>query len=280
MCVSPIILRNKQQKYGKNKYTTPVPCGRCPECVRSKINSWKFRLDKELEISSTPLFVTLTYDEDTVPYSPNGLRTLRKRDCQLFMKRLRKSYAKVSKKKVVYYLCGEYGSRTKRPHYHVLMYNMDNPELIHTAWSNGFTVTKPLLDGGTGYVLKYMSKQRLRKGKGDDREPEFSLMSLRIGANYLTPQIVKYHNQDVSKCSIVTPDGYKMAMPKYYKEKIYDEDKRREVTRYLQNRADGIEDEQFMKAWKQNPQYDEKMLRRNLELSKLNSTFDKRNETL
>lgn len=280
MCISPIILKNKQVKFGKNKYTVPVPCGRCPECVKAKINSWLFRLDKELMISSSPLFVTLTYDEEHVPVSLSGQLTLCKRDVQLFMKRLRFAYSKVSKKKIKFYACGEYGSRTHRPHYHMIMFNMDNPELIHECWQNGFTYAPPLSDGGMGYVLKYMSKQRKRRDDNDDKLPEFSLMSLRLGANYLTEAIKEYHNRGVEFCSVSTKEGYKMAMPKYYKDKIYSEEMRKEVTYYLQKRAELLMDEQLAIQKRKNPRMDEKLLRRNLELSKLHKKFDKRIEVL
>ena len=71
-----------------------VPCGKCPECVKAKYYSWLFRLDKELERSDNPLFVTLTMRDEHITWTNQGNQTLCKRDLQLFFKRLRKKHEK------------------------------------------------------------------------------------------------------------------------------------------------------------------------------------------
>lgn len=258
-------------------FTTPVPCGRCPECVNLKIKNWSFRLNKELERSSTPLFLTLTYDDDNILYSGSGLPTLYKRDVQLFLKRLRKMYSKISDKSIKYYFVGEYGTKSKRPHYHAIMFNMDNPELIQLAWQKGFTYTPPLLAGGVRYVLKYMSKQRLPKD--DDRLPEFSLMSKRMGENYLTDTMVNWHNAHV-KNSFVLDDGYKMSIPKYFKDKIYDTSMRAEVTYYLQTRLEEMQTKKVRDMMRKDRKLNENLTLTRLEERKLHTKFDERNETL
>lgn len=188
MCIQPLILKNKLNRGGKNVWTTPVPCGKCPQCVKAKLNAWLFRIGKEMEISSNPLFITLTYNDENIPRSENGLLTLSKRDVQLFMKRLRKEYAKISDKKIRYYFVGEYGSKFKRPHYHAILFNLDNPDLVHPAWGNGFTYTPPVRNGGISYVIKYISKPRTKLVEGDDRQREFSLMSQGLGKTILPPE--------------------------------------------------------------------------------------------
>lgn len=59
-----------------------------------------------------------------------------------------------------------------------------------------------------------------------------------MGDNYLTPQMIKYHKNSVNNTHVTTKQGYKMALPKYYKERIYTENERSEVTKYLQNRVE------------------------------------------
>lgn len=273
--MGPLILKNRMVGNGGNLFTTPVPCGRCPECVKSRQNSWLFRIQKEMEISSSPLFITLTYDENTVPVTKTGRKTLNKRDIQLFMKRLRFNYGKVNKKRIRYYIVGEYGSRTNRPHYHAIMFNMDDPNLVVEAWQNGFVKVCPVLNGGIAYVLKYMFKPRLRSN--DDRCKEFSLMSKGLGSNYLTTNMYNYHLADIANCYITLAGGIKMQMPKYYKEKIYDESYRSAVTNYLQKRAEEAENNKVLKYKRR---HGEKLKMRNLEISKLNQKFDRRNEVL
>lgn len=233
MCIAPIILKKKETTLGRNKYTVPVPCGKCPKCAQNKINSWSFRIEQEiyrghlrkmkgnyyLFPTSNPLFVTLTYDNDHLPLSESGKPTLCKRHVQLFLKKLRFHYAKHSKKSIRYYCVGEYGTRFGRPHYHIIILNLDLPELIPTCWEHGFTDVGTLDAGGISYVLKYVSKPK--RPKLCDTLQEFSLCSKGLGLSYLSPSIVDYHHSDVSHCFVVSDRGYKLPIPKYYKEKLY-----------------------------------------------------------
>lgn len=202
MCVSPLILKNKQVKYGRNKYTVPVPCGKCPECGKAKLNAWLFRLEQELKLSSNPLFVTLTYNDDNLVYTKSGKQTIDKRHVQLFMKKLRNEYKKISDKPIKYYFVGEYGTESGRPHYHAIMLNMDKNILIKNCWEKGFVKIGNVSTDSIRYVLKYCMKPRTRTDKSDDRLPEFSLMSKRMGKNYLSDAIVNYHTSDLENCFI------------------------------------------------------------------------------
>jgi len=108
MCDSPFFVLPKAAVE-----KVPVPCGRCPPCKLRRVNGWVFRMLEEEKVSSSSHFVTLTYDTSTVPISDNGFMTLRKRDFQLFMKRLRKLCLDAKLKD---YAVGEYGTNYKRPH--------------------------------------------------------------------------------------------------------------------------------------------------------------------
>lgn len=74
-----------------------------------------------------------------------------------------------------------------------------------------------------GYCLKYlMKKGQVPKHSRDDRQPEFSLMSKRLGSNYLTPEMVQWHLNDVeSRLYCTTLDNVKITMPRYYKNKLF-----------------------------------------------------------
>lgn len=46
-----------------------------------------------------------------------------------------------------------------------------------------------------------------------------------MGANYLTESMVKYHRADpANRCYCTIEDGIKVAMPRYYRNKIFTED--------------------------------------------------------
>lgn len=174
MCLTPFAITVKRT----NEKVT-VPCGKCPKCLARRISGWSFRILKQYEVSESALFLTLTYDTKHVPITPSGFMSLQTRDCQLFFKRLRKAHNGSAALK--YYLCGEYGGKTNRPHYHAILFNADRP-LIQDAWNLGSVHYGSVNGASVGYCLKYMSKPgRFPKFQGDDRKREFSLMSKGLG---------------------------------------------------------------------------------------------------
>lgn len=222
-CDSPHYVTNPSFPSASNEEQVPVPCGACPLCQKRRINQWVFRLQQERKDADTCHFITLTYDNDHVPRTPHGFNTLDKTDVQKFMKRLRKMDD--SGKKIRYYFCGEYGKTTMRPHYHAIIY--DAPEsLIDKAWSLGVTDVRNVKStAAIAYVLKYMVKgKKIPMFAKDDRQPEFALMSKRMGAGYIdNPAIRKWHKADLTRNYVVDLGGHKIPMPRYYRDKIFNE---------------------------------------------------------
>lgn len=222
MCYRPIYLK---------QYDTQVPCGRCPKCVARRVSGWSFRLMEQEKISSSAHFLTLTYDTKHVPITfsqGNALFSLRRRDLQLFFKRLRKSQCGNGASPIKYYAVGEYGGRTQRPHYHVISFNAEL-ELINDAWNKGHIYYGNVTGASVGYCLKYMSKPKKYKKwvAASGRQPEFSLMSKGLGISYLNEVNANWHIGDLVNRMYVTVDGgKKIGMPRYYKEKLYLENER------------------------------------------------------
>lgn len=215
-----------------NNTTISVPCGNCPACRRRRAEAWAFRLEQEDKRSISSQFITLTYDTLHVPISHNGFMELEKRDLQLFFKRLRKAHEKLpgSRPKIKYYGVGEYGGRTNRPHYHILLFNAEL-NLIQPAWPKGQIHYGTVSGASVGYTLKYISKPPFRPmHRNDDRTPQFSLMSKGLGDNYINEKMIEWHHADLQNrmyCNI--QDGKKISMPRYYKERIYHEAERKAV---------------------------------------------------
>jgi hypothetical protein len=203
----------------------PFPCGKCPACIRRRVSGWAFRLNKQSEQSNSAHFVTLTYNDEHIKKTKNGFETLVKKDVQDFFKRLRK----LTKQKISYYAVGEYGDLGERPHYHIILFNA-NPKIVENAWKlNDITLGNvhfgDVGDASVGYTLKYISKdKKIPQFNGDDRQKEFALMSKGLGAGYLTDNMVKWHTKGNIENKVYLPlkDGKKAAMPRYYKDKLYD----------------------------------------------------------
>lgn len=241
-CLSPFEVRNKF-----TGDTIPVPCGKCPTCCARRTSAWSFRMMIEERVSTSAWFITLTYDVDHVPITKNGFMNLDKRDVQLFFKRLRKAHDKQQKQRlsylrsrfkvvnyespqpIKYYAVGEYGGITRRPHYHIILFNAD-VDLIESAWNGGHIHYGYVSPASAGYTLKYISKQWRPMHANDDRQPQFALMSKGLGKSYLTPQMVAWHKNDLeSRMYCNLDDGKKISMPRYYKDRIYTEEERKRV---------------------------------------------------
>lgn len=221
----------------------PLPCGRCPNCVARRISAWSFRLMVEDRQSHSSLFVTLTYGDDSLPRTISNYKTLSRRDVQLFCKRLRKLQPH---DKIKYYAVGEYGSKFWRPHYHAIIFNAD-PDKVERAWSLGgrgigLVHIGNVTGASIGYCLKYMAKpSRIPLHAKDDRVPEFALMSKRLGANYLDQAQIAWHKNSLEKrMYCVAPGGVKLSMPRYYKDKIYDEEERMIIAEHSRIRSNEI----------------------------------------
>lgn len=218
MCYRPIHLKKRD---------AIVPCGRCPKCIARRVSAWSFRLMQEEKVSSSAHFLTLTYDSRFVPIKPSGLLDLRKRDLQLFFKRLRKSQCGNGPSPIKYYACGEYGGRTSRPHYHIILFNA-KLELINAAWNLGGIFYGQVSGASVGYCLKYMCKNKKQmKSWLQGRQREFALMSKGLGVSYLSEVNCNWHIADINNRMYCNIDGgKKISMPRYYKEKLYLENER------------------------------------------------------
>jgi len=224
-CDSPFYVR--RAKWDDIK--VPVPCGKCPPCKFRRVNEWVFRLTYEHRRHVDAHFVTLTYDTDHVPISQNGFMTLCKSDFQDYMKRLRK----LSGPGLKYYCAGEYGSQNKRPHYHAIVFGVSDTSHFFDAWhldgvSIGSVHVGQVTSDSIAYTMKYIDKAHfVKKFARDDRVPEFSLMSKGLGSNYSSDDsIIRYHNSDISILYLTKLDGHKVAMPRYYRNKIFSDSQR------------------------------------------------------
>lgn len=227
-CYTPFGVRDS-----KTNETISVPCGKCPACKARRTSAWSFRLMQEDKVSHSSHFVTLTYDTNHVPITGRGFMSVSKRDIQLFMKRLRK----LNEQKLKYYLAAEYGGKTMRPHYHIILFNAD-VATIQSAWQLGQVHYGTVTGASVGYTLKYISKgSKVPLHANDDRVPEFSLMSKGLGKNYLTDSMRRWHKNSMNdRMYIMLPEGKKISMPRYFKDKIYDEDERKVVAFWSRKR--------------------------------------------
>lgn len=209
-CISPILVRAN----GRRDF---VPCGKCNFCLQTKRADWSFRLSQELKVSSAAHFLTITYSDELVPRSDEGLQQVRKSDLQLFLKRLRKA----SGDRLRYYACAEYGTKTFRPHYHMILFNASSKLInnVQSIWKAGHIHVGSVTEASINYVTKYVIN-RVNDDVYAGREPPFSIMSKRpgIGSNYVQTH-AGWHKDDMRNYTQVK--GEKRRLPRYLKDKIF-----------------------------------------------------------
>lgn len=247
MCYFPFMVGNPLYPLRSREPQVPAPCGKCPPCLHKKSQNWIIRLMNHEKITTSAQFITLTYAPEYVPISKKGFMSLRMKDYTKFMKALRYqySYRKINPETgrmkryydkvpdIKYYAVGEYGSETYRPHYHAIIFNADIDK-IEKAWKKGHVYIGTVTSDSVAYVTKYIHKGKLIPvHKNDDREPEKANMSKGLGLNYLTPQQIAFHRQDL-KMAYINQNGYKKSMPRYYKEKIWNETERQDQSVIMQ----------------------------------------------
>lgn len=250
MCDFPVNIKNpdwgKMDSDPESTYFIQVPCGKCPPCYLARQKQWFVRLHNELKISETANFVTLTFD---VPQrTKNGLLTAEKLPLQNFLKRLRKR--EIGNNSIKYYACSEYGEKSHRPHYHLIIFNVKSELNIARAWTlyddeknnykSGLYHIGKVEEASINYVTGYIGKRiGIPFTDDDDRTPEFSLMSKNLGMYYVD-KAKNFHN--VTEQSYTVINGIKYTLPRYYKNLIFPDYKLRKIGKknyenYLKNQA-------------------------------------------
>lgn len=225
-CLTPYSTVNPNYPVYSSRKSIAVPCGKCPPCRKRRAAQWSFRLMQFEKRAANAAFLTLTYDNDHVPLSVNNLMTLVPAHLQAFWKRVRKD----NLQKLKYYAVGEYGGRTQRPHYHAIVFNFDSIDLFQKHWHFGFVDHGSCQGPSIQYVTNYVDKPRVVPAFArDDRVPEFSRMSKFLGVEYLSDAMIAWHKADLRRSFVVMPDGYRVPLPRYFKEKIYSEEERRKI---------------------------------------------------
>lgn len=200
------------------------PCGKCMGCRLHRKREWVIRARHEMTLHKNTAFVTLTYANEHLP--PFG--SLSKGDLSAFLKRYRKVLSWRGISNVRFLACGEYGDKTLRPHYHLLLFGGFPPdakyfahragvalytsELLLDAWGKGI-VDLSLAESSKvpGYIASYITKKafgetsetrytRVNPDTGElvAVEPEFQRQSNRpgLGAGWYEKYGEQTHTHD------------------------------------------------------------------------------------
>lgn len=244
-CLAPMTVPDPKRQ---GKYIQ-VPCGKCEACLTNKASSWYVRLKYEFNSSRYAVHCTLTYDNDHLPlrvHDGHMVADVSRRDVQKYHYRLRKHLGERSKE-VKYFLCSEYGPNPingclPRPHYHVIYFNLapSDYELVKTCWNKGHVEFKEVVDNTIRYLSGYCIEKLFQ---APFAEKNFAFISKGIGADYIE-KFRSFHAGQLDR--FYTPlDGKRYPMPRYYKERLYDEDERAVFAEVCKSRSDLVFDAQL-----------------------------------
>lgn len=169
------------------RHTCSKSLGRhgCAECLRNRVYDkrvWCHRMDLESRCHSENSFLTLTYDDDNLPpggsldysHTRNWLKSFRQ---EIYPLRIR------------YFLVGEYGELSLRPHYHAALFGVGPQfeDAVRKTWKKGHVMLAELNIATIRYIAGYVTK----KYKQNDEDyaalglvPEDRFMSIGLGRDY------------------------------------------------------------------------------------------------
>lgn len=220
----PLLTFNPQEAFNS---TSPieVPCNNCVGCKLEYARQWSIRIMHEKKFYSESCFISLTYDDQSVPQD-YGLDL---RELQLFNKKLRRSLTMTMKhrrrehsahirryclhhtKKIRFFACGEYGDLNGRPHYHAIIFNHDwadrtyvgmseSGEKIYTSealaslWGNGIVSTQDVTHKSAAYVARYVTK-KLKTGDAFGAERYYRLSPIDGKFHSVRPEFATRSNR-------------------------------------------------------------------------------------
>lgn len=231
-----------------------LPCRKCNECLLTMRREWTVRAIAEGMNTDNMCFMTLTYNDEHLKMArtvdANGEiylhPTLDHEHYQKFMRRLRNYY---SDKKLRFFMCGEYGSRTFRPHYHAIIYGIGlkdikdlkvwnrnkNGDLLYSSewlslniWQNGHVIIGDCQVASCCYVAGYVDK-KFNNIKGSkfyemtDIIPPYVKSSNRpgLGRNWFDDNIDRYKSlYDYISVSLGIEEPIKLYLTENWKKKL------------------------------------------------------------
>lgn len=229
----------KKAESNGNKMT--VPCGQCIGCRIRRSKEWAVRICHEASLHEENQFLTLTYNPQHLPRSGS----LQLSHWQRFMKR----YRFHTDKKLRFFMCGEYGAKLSRPHYHAAIFghrfddlellNVAGPERLYTSnslerlWGHGFVSVGSLTPASAAYIARYVTKKITGKSASDHYQtidtttgeifqvrPEFVTMSRNPG---IASDWYELFKEDVYPDDFVVMKGVKYPTPRYYDKLLAEE---------------------------------------------------------
>lgn len=196
---------------------------------------WAIRSVHEAQEHDQNSFITLTYSEEMLPWDGSLIKS----HFQTFIRDLRYAF---NPTKVRYYMCGEYGEKLSRPHYHACLFGIDFPDkeiwsenegiltytspMLERIWGKGFCTLGELNFDTAAYTARYITKKVMGDQSQDhyqttcvhtgnliNLEPEYTTMSRKPGVGLTW---FEKYKTDVYPSDFLIHSGHQIKVPRYY----------------------------------------------------------------
>lgn len=176
-----IIIKPNKTILNQNwKTMTLIQCGKCIGCKLNKSREWATRITLETkENPKNNWFLTLTYNNEHLPLNKKGEPTLKNEELTNFIKNIRQHWnRKYNETNIKYISASEYGTKYKRPHYHIILMNINIRDIkeigtpsklghkhywsftIDKIWNKGLIDIGKVTFESAGYVTRYTLKKQ------------------------------------------------------------------------------------------------------------------------
>ncbi|AXH75581.1 MAG: replication initiator protein [Microviridae sp.] len=233
----------------------PAGCGNCIECRKQYARNWQVRLMEDIKENKNGKFIALTFSNQAIKELSEGSivridkktkekvtipiselegyekdNAIAKLAVRRFLERWRKTY----KKSVRHWLVTELGHKgTENIHLHGIIWTDESMDAVEKHWKYGFIwkghkrlgkLINYVSEATVNYIVKYIHKvdfqHKTYKAK--------VLTSAGIGSNYtntINSKANKYKEEKTDE-TYRTRSGHKIALPIYWRNKIYSEEER------------------------------------------------------
>lgn len=287
-CYSPLpayMGREINPKTGKRKpvfnpidgyHDKPIelPCGQCIGCRIDTTSDMAVRIEKEAKSYDKNIFITLTYNEDNMPkfgdlvdeHITEFLQKLRDKYVMYSYVKIKpngkKKHCRIAKEKdkIRYYCSYEYGGENQRPHYHLIVFNLDfkdkkvhkvsagipyyTSKTLEEIWNKGHCIIGEVNYDTAFYVAGYCLEKMKISDKTDssnyakyvtkymvidfntgeilhEKMIEKSRSSRRPGIGY---KYYKEYEEEIKNNGNIIVKGKNRRIPRYYETKLEKDD--------------------------------------------------------
>lgn len=252
-----------------------IPCGKCIGCRLDYSREWANRGYLESLEWKQNWFCTVTYNEESIEVpewveDPSGITycnegewggTLVPKDLTQFIKNVRQIMKREYNQDGIRFMaCGEYGSETERPHYHIIFFNLNLPvedlykpriinknvyyqsHIIERAWAyKGICNISEATWNTIAYTARYITKKVNGKISEEyyatkGQKPEFMRVSRMpgIGEHYYRKHWQEIYARD--EIIIKNQNGAISCKPPQYFDELYKAEHPEEFKRIQEKR--------------------------------------------